>query len=276
MHRMPGLAIFIHAELHSPPTVHPPLPPPGCPGTGCPFCRKVREAVAILDLDVEFRPCPQASTCASCSFWQLVLAGGAVLLLPLLAGRMHFLLALEDSGGLCGSPAGAAVVQASSAHLPKRCWLDAPAHSLLRLALTPTSPGPALLLLQGGPTWRPEAAAKGGKARFPYIEDPNTGTAMYESDDIIRYLFEKYGPGADKVRMDTGAGSGGAGAGAGLGMLGGAGAGPLPLLSALWPGCFSPPAAAGATGPAAGPADRDILRPGAAATVRWWRQGAGC
>lgn len=26
---------------------------------GCPFCRKVREAVNILDLDVLFYPCPQ-------------------------------------------------------------------------------------------------------------------------------------------------------------------------------------------------------------------------
>lgn len=26
---------------------------------GCPFCRKVREAVNILDLDVVFYPCPQ-------------------------------------------------------------------------------------------------------------------------------------------------------------------------------------------------------------------------
>lgn len=26
---------------------------------GCPFCRKVREAVNILDIDVVFYPCPQ-------------------------------------------------------------------------------------------------------------------------------------------------------------------------------------------------------------------------
>jgi hypothetical protein len=31
-----------------------------CP-TGCPFCRKVREAVNILDLDVLFKPCPKVS-----------------------------------------------------------------------------------------------------------------------------------------------------------------------------------------------------------------------
>lgn len=28
---------------------------------GCPFCRKVREAVNILDLDVVFYPCPQGA-----------------------------------------------------------------------------------------------------------------------------------------------------------------------------------------------------------------------
>ena len=28
----------------------------------CPFCRKVREAVAILDLDVLYRPCPKDGT----------------------------------------------------------------------------------------------------------------------------------------------------------------------------------------------------------------------
>ena len=33
----------------------------------------------------------------------------------------------------------------------------------------------------------------GGKSQFPYMVDPNTDTSMYESDDIINYLFDKYG-----------------------------------------------------------------------------------
>ena len=33
----------------------------------------------------------------------------------------------------------------------------------------------------------------GGKMQVPYLIDPNTGTAMYESADIIRYLDETYG-----------------------------------------------------------------------------------
>ncbi|DBB00245.1 TPA: hypothetical protein ACH3X1_014074 [Trebouxia sp. C0004] len=73
---------------------------------GCPFCRKVREAVSILDLDVMFYPCPA-----------------------------------------------------------------------------------------GGPTWREKVKQKGGKASFPYMVDPNTGSAMYESDDIVKYLFNNYGDG---------------------------------------------------------------------------------
>jgi glutathione S-transferase len=34
---------------------------------------------------------------------------------------------------------------------------------------------------------------------FPYMKDPNTGVAMYESDDIIDYLYDTYGPGKEKV-----------------------------------------------------------------------------
>ena len=77
---------------------------------GCPFCRKVREAVIWLDLDVEFYPCPQ-----------------------------------------------------------------------------------------GGPTFREFVKSEGGKSQFPYMVDDNAGVAMYESDDIIDYLYDKYGPGKDKV-----------------------------------------------------------------------------
>eukprot|EP00607_Mallomonas_marina_P009705 CAMPEP_0182420652 /NCGR_PEP_ID=MMETSP1167-20130531/5612_1 /TAXON_ID=2988 /ORGANISM="Mallomonas Sp, Strain CCMP3275" /LENGTH=248 /DNA_ID=CAMNT_0024596891 /DNA_START=57 /DNA_END=800 /DNA_ORIENTATION=- len=74
---------------------------------GCPFCRKVREAVHILDLDVMFYPCPR-----------------------------------------------------------------------------------------GGPTFRSKVIKQGGKAQFPYMIDPNTKTSTYESDTIIKYLFDTYGAGS--------------------------------------------------------------------------------
>lgn len=72
----------------------------------CPFCRKVREALTVLDLEAEIRPCPK-----------------------------------------------------------------------------------------GGHRYRDELVERGGKALFPYLVDPNTGREMYESDDIVDYLFAEYGAG---------------------------------------------------------------------------------
>ncbi len=46
---------------------------------------------------------------------------------------------------------------------------------------------------KGGERYRPEVIARGGKAQFPYLVDPNTGAEMYESLDIVAYLFETYG-----------------------------------------------------------------------------------
>lgn len=40
-----------------------------------------------------------------------------------------------------------------------------------------------------------------GRQRFPMMRDPNTGKVMYESDDIIAYLYEKYGGGAQPPLM---------------------------------------------------------------------------
>lgn len=44
--------------------------------------------------------------------------------------------------------------------------------------------------LQAGPNFRRRAVELGGKARFPFLVDPNTGRQMYESADIIQYLFQ--------------------------------------------------------------------------------------
>ena len=81
----------------------------------CPFCRKVREALSILDLDAMIYPCPKK-----------------------------------------------------------------------------------------GPRYRKELLDRGGKAQFPYLIDPNTGTEMYESDAIVRYLFDTYGSGKTPMILRRG------------------------------------------------------------------------
>jgi glutathione S-transferase len=46
---------------------------------------------------------------------------------------------------------------------------------------------------KSGERFRPEAEQVGGKAQFPFLVDADTGVEMYESLDIIAYLFETYG-----------------------------------------------------------------------------------
>jgi glutathione S-transferase len=48
---------------------------------------------------------------------------------------------------------------------------------------------------KGGSRYRGIVRDRGGKEQFPYLVDPNTGKEMYESDEIVRYLFERYGAG---------------------------------------------------------------------------------
>ncbi len=43
-----------------------------------------------------------------------------------------------------------------------------------------------------GTRYRPGVVERGGKAMFPYLVDRNTDVAMYESDEIIRYLASTY------------------------------------------------------------------------------------
>lgn len=46
---------------------------------------------------------------------------------------------------------------------------------------------------KGGTRFRPEAERIGGKQQFPLLVDENNGRVMYESADIIDYLFHTYG-----------------------------------------------------------------------------------
>src|SRR5690606_15746712 len=43
----------------------------------------------------------------------------------------------------------------------------------------------------GGKRFRPKVEKLGGRQQFPYLVDPNTGESMYESGDIIAYLYQR-------------------------------------------------------------------------------------
>jgi glutathione S-transferase len=45
----------------------------------------------------------------------------------------------------------------------------------------------------GGKRFRPEVQKMGGRQMFPFLVDPNSRQSMYESADIIEYLYERYG-----------------------------------------------------------------------------------
>jgi glutathione S-transferase len=57
---------------------------------------------------------------------------------------------------------------------------------------------------KGGPRFREEVKRRGGKYLFPYLVDPNSGREMYESDDIVAYLFRAYGSGAPPALLRRG------------------------------------------------------------------------
>ena len=57
---------------------------------------------------------------------------------------------------------------------------------------------------QGSPNFRPEAVKKSRKSMFPFMEDPNTGRSMAESDDIIKYLADTYGDGSVPIMLRLG------------------------------------------------------------------------
>lgn len=56
----------------------------------------------------------------------------------------------------------------------------------------------------GGKRYRPQAQALGGKQQFPLLVDPNTGRTLYESADIVDYLFATYGTGRTPASYQRG------------------------------------------------------------------------
>jgi len=58
---------------------------------------------------------------------------------------------------------------------------------------------------KGGRRFRPLVKQRGGKEQFPWLVDPNTRRELYESDDIVAYLFTTYGTGAAPLALRSSA-----------------------------------------------------------------------
>jgi hypothetical protein len=183
--------------------------------------RKVREAVSLLDLDTLFRPCPAGGqlwlTEVGSSLPTMVdpnsgvkIAGNADDIvaylfrtygnrsLPLLLRLPFGLTALTAKVGLL--PRGtagsvAAPTTASKSMAPLKLWAyeASPFCVVVREALCELEvPHVQISVARGSPR-RQILLDRVGHFQVPFLEDPNTGVAMFESKDIVTYLWKTYG-----------------------------------------------------------------------------------
>ena len=189
---------------------------------GCPFCRKVREALSILDLDAHVYPCPKRGPTYRP---ELELRAGKQqfpYLIDLNTGKemyesdaiVQYLFETYGDGRvpwlLSLGPATTATAQLATLWRPTLGTFYREARSpeqALELYSFEASPFcrivreelcalelPYLLhnVAQGSPR-RERLVARSGKMMVPYLADPNTSTELFESADIVAYLRSTYG-----------------------------------------------------------------------------------
>lgn len=180
-------------------------------------CRVVREALSELDLDAEVRPCPEGGSrflpelqgeAAPRLYDPNVDATllGATNILNHLYGRYGrgtppFIRRMQPltrmSGGAARWFAGARG-RARPSKPPKQpleLWSfeASPYCRFARLSLCELELPWLLHNIAKGSPRRPAFIARVGKMQVPYLNDPNTGEAMFESAQIGRYLLQTYG-----------------------------------------------------------------------------------
>lgn len=189
----------------------------------CPYCRKVREALTMLDLDVVVRPTPVGGT----RFRPEAIERGGKKQFPLLVdpnaaeplvyesdaivahlyksygdGTPPLGLRLGTFGNALSSVSSALRVRHGRAVRPSKApdqllhlWSFelSPYSRYVREALSELELAYVLHNLGAGSARRDEFRALHGKVQVPYLEDPNTGAKMFESRDIVRYLDDTYG-----------------------------------------------------------------------------------
>lgn len=188
---------------------------------GCPYCRPVREAITMLDLEVRVRPVPIGGTRFTAELGAHPGAHGVPFLVDPNVGvalgeadhLIHHLYRHYGAGdvprGLLGAWARASSPVLSKAlgdggtharpsrapSAPLELWSfeACPWCRRVRERLTELELPYVLHTMGKGSPKRPAFAARHGRTLFPYLEDPNTGVALYESADICSYLDRTWG-----------------------------------------------------------------------------------
>lgn len=187
----------------------------------CPFCRKVREALTELDLEVLVLPCPKGGE----RFRARVAALGGKLQFPFLvdpnAGvalyesdailahlydrygvggvpvAMRLGLATDLASIAAGGPRAVRGVTRRASRAPDRpleLWSfeASPYCRLVREVLCELELPYVLHSAGRGSAARAELERRAGRVQVPYLFDPNTGISMLESADIAAYLVREY------------------------------------------------------------------------------------
>ncbi len=188
----------------------------------CPFCRKVREAMSLLDLDAVIYPCPKGGT----RFRPRVGELGGREQFPYVVDRhagvsmyesMDIVRHLFKTYGDGRVPASLSVVPVATATGSLASLVRGGKGGRARASTAPAQPL-ELYSFESSPYCRiarealcsleipyllhnvakgsPRRAAfieRSGKMQVPYLVDPNTSTTMFESAEIVAYLERTYG-----------------------------------------------------------------------------------
>lgn len=181
----------------------------------CPFCRKTREAFTGLDLDVLIRPCPKGGTrfrpgkkqfpflvdpnTGAEMYESMDIArylaktyGDGSLPIGLRLGPITTLTSGLASAFRPGH--GGQAKPSVAPEKPLELWsFDAsPYCRLAREALCELEIPYVLHNVGKGSAHRKDFVSRSGKMMVPYLVDDNTGKAMFESAEIVRYLHATY------------------------------------------------------------------------------------
>lgn len=187
----------------------------------CPFCRKVREIVSVLDLDVLYYPCPKNGP----NFRPKAAEMGGKKQFPYMVdpntgvsmyesddiikylvgkygdGKVPFLLSLglfttltEGFAMIGRMGKGSSYTPSKLPPKPLEIWAyeASPFCKVVREVLVELELPHILHSCARGSSKRQILYQRVGHFQVPYLEDPNTGIQTFESADIIEYLRATY------------------------------------------------------------------------------------